>query len=95
MTAEDAIELVGLLRPAGGDPDPLPMDAEDRDAGRKIQCPVLVHWGAEEDPRPDGSLPVWRRWADDVRGGPLPGGHFIPEEASDELLASLRQFLVE
>ena len=26
-------------------------------------------------------------------GGPLPSGHFIPEEAPDELLASLRRFL--
>ena len=70
-----------------------PMDADDREAGRRIECPVLVHWGAEEDPRPDGSLPVWRRWADEVRGGALPGGHFVPEEASDELVASLRAFL--
>jgi haloacetate dehalogenase len=70
-----------------------PMDADDREAGRRIECPVLVHWGAEEDSRPDGSLPVWRRWADDVRGSALPGGHFVPEEAADELLVSLRGFL--
>ena len=37
--------------------------------------------------------PVWRRWADDVHGGPLPSGHFLPEEAPDELVASLRGFL--
>src|SRR5689334_15279021 len=24
------------------------MDAEDREAGRRIACPVLVHWGSEE-----------------------------------------------
>jgi haloacetate dehalogenase len=70
-----------------------PMDAEDREAGRKIQCPVLVHWGAEEDAMADGPLEVWRRWAEDVRGGPVRSGHFIPEEAPDELLASLRSFL--
>jgi haloacetate dehalogenase len=39
------------------------------------------------------SLEVWRRWADSVEGGPLPSGHFIPEEASEQLLASLRDFL--
>jgi haloacetate dehalogenase len=72
-----------------------PLDADDREAGRKIQCPVLVHWGAEEDRRAEGSLPVWRQWADDVRGAAVPGGHFVPEEASDELLASLRSFLGE
>jgi haloacetate dehalogenase len=69
------------------------MDAADRDAGRTIACPVLVHWGAEEGAMSDGPLPIWRRWADDVRGAPLPSGHFLPEEASDGLIASLRQFL--
>ena len=59
----------------------------------RIRCPVLVHWGAEEDALSDGPLPVWRRWADDVDGGPLPSGHFIPEEAPEPLVASLRDFL--
>ena len=67
-------------------------DAEDRRAGRRIRCPVLVHWGAEETALAD-SLEVWRGWADEVEGGPLPSGHFIPEEAPAELLASLRGFL--
>jgi haloacetate dehalogenase len=70
-----------------------PMDAEDRRRGRQIRCPVLVHWGAEEGSLSDGPLPVWRRWADAVQGGPLASGHFIPEEAPEELLASLRTFL--
>jgi haloacetate dehalogenase len=69
------------------------MDAEDREAGRKISCPVLVHWGGAEEAMSDGSLAIWRRWADDVRGGPLPSGHFIPEEAPEELAASLSDFL--
>jgi haloacetate dehalogenase len=68
------------------------MDAEDRDAGRTIGCPVLVHWGSEEASLAD-ALEVWGRWADSVEGGPLPSGHFIPEEAPEELLASLRRFL--
>jgi haloacetate dehalogenase len=70
-----------------------PLDAEDRATGRRIRCPVLVHWGAEEDAMSDGPLPVWQRWADDVDGGPLPSGHFIPEEAPDALAASLLRFL--
>jgi haloacetate dehalogenase len=68
-------------------------DAEDRDAGRRIGCPVLVHWGAQEGAMTDGPLRVWRRWADAVDGGPLPSGHFIAEEAPDELLASLQPFV--
>jgi haloacetate dehalogenase len=68
------------------------MDAEDRDAGRGIGCPVLVHWGSEEGSLSD-SLEVWQRWAESVEGGPLPSGHFIPEEAPSELTASIRDFL--
>jgi haloacetate dehalogenase len=68
-------------------------DAEDREAGRTVGCPVLVHWGAEEEAMADGPLDVWRRWADDVQGGPVPSGHFIPEEAPEEIIASLRAFL--
>ena len=71
------------------------MDAEDRERGRRIRCPVLVHWGAEEESMSDGPLLVWRRWAETVEGGPLASGHFIPEEAPDALLASLQGFLGE
>jgi haloacetate dehalogenase len=70
-----------------------PQDAEDRAAGRRIRCPVLVHWGAEEGAMSDGPLPVWRQWAEAVRGGPLPSGHFIAEEAPQQLVASLAGFL--
>jgi haloacetate dehalogenase len=70
-----------------------PLDAEDRAAGRTIGCPVLVHWGAEEDAMSDGPLPVWRRWAGSVHGGPLACGHFVPEEAAEALADSLQEFL--
>jgi haloacetate dehalogenase len=70
-----------------------PMDAEDREGGRRIRCPVLAHWGAEEGAMSDGPLVVWRHWADAVQGGPLPSGHFIAEEAPEELVASLEPFL--
>jgi haloacetate dehalogenase len=72
-----------------------PMDADDRSSGRRIGCPVLVHWGAQEGSMSDGPLRVWRAWASTVEGGPLPSGHFIPEEAPEELLASLQGFLWE
>jgi haloacetate dehalogenase len=66
-------------------------DADDRAAGRRIACPVLVHWGSED--MPDSPLPAWRGWADNVRGAALPSGHFLPEEAPERLVASLRDFL--
>jgi haloacetate dehalogenase len=68
------------------------IDAQDREAGRRIGCPALVHWGSEEDAMSD-ALQVWERWAERVEGGPLPSGHFVPEEAPEELTASLRRFL--
>jgi haloacetate dehalogenase len=68
------------------------VDAADRDAGRRIECPLLVHWGSEEGALSD-ALEVWSHWADRPAGGPLPSGHFIPEEAPEELTASLRRFL--
>jgi haloacetate dehalogenase len=70
-----------------------PLDAEDRANGRTIECPVLVHWGAEEGSMSEGPLEVWRQWATTVQGGPLASGHFIPEEAPEELVLSLDGFL--
>jgi haloacetate dehalogenase len=69
------------------------LDAEDRANGRTIHSPVLVHWGAEEGSMSDGPLEVWRRWAAALQGAPLASGHFIPEEAPDELFLSLDGFL--
>ena len=52
-----------------------------------------MHWGAEEGSLSDGPLPVRPQWAEAVEGGPLASGHFIPEEAAEELAASLQSFL--
>ena len=43
----------------------------------------------------DDPLAIWREWADDVRGGPVPVGHFIPEEAPEETTRHLLGFLQE
>jgi haloacetate dehalogenase len=69
-----------------------PLDAADRDEGRRIACPVLAVWG-ELDQGPVGPLEVWRRWGEEVEGGPVPAGHFIPEEAPEELVALLDPLL--
>jgi len=73
-------------------------DAEDRRAGRRIGCPLLVLWGADGPldtwyAAAGGPLALWRGWADDVRGHAVPAGHFFPEERPAEVAAALRRFL--
>lgn len=66
----------------------------DRDAGHKMSQPLLALWGAEGvAQRCFDTLAEWHRVASDVRGQALPCGHYIPEEAPDELLAQVLPFL--
>jgi haloacetate dehalogenase len=69
-----------------------PLDEADRAAGRRIARPVLVLWG-EKEALADAALPTWQRWASDVRGQALPGGHFLPEEAPEALAEAVLAFL--
>ena len=61
---------------------------------RKITCPLLCLWGDRGRPvaGPDFRLPTWREWADDVSGGPVACGHFLPEEAPAETASRLLAF---
>lgn len=69
-------------------------DETDCRAGRKVQCPLLVLWGAEGFVgRKYDVINVWREYALDVQGQSVPGGHFLPEEAPAETLAALLAFL--
>ena len=73
-------------------------DDEDRAARRQITCPTLVLW-AEHGPLDEwytdagGPLGIWARWATDVSGQPIAGGHFFPEQNPDATLLALHQFL--
>ncbi len=75
-------------------------DQADRDIGRRIKCPLLALWSdrgglASWYADVGGPLGLWRRWALDVRGQPVSGGHFFAEE-QPELVAELaRAFLKE
>lgn len=68
------------------------IDRADRDAGRRIGCPMLVLWGDPSGRRPP-LTDVWARWADDVTGHAIACGHFLAEEAPNETLSALRSFL--
>lgn len=68
-------------------------DRTSRDAGDRIECPVLVLWGAGSGTVSFDPLAIWEKWANDVRGRGLDCGHFLPEEAPAETLAALEEFL--
>jgi haloacetate dehalogenase len=70
-------------------------DDADRDAERRIGCPVLVLWGGR------GGLPffysdvleVWRPWARELSGRALDSSHFLAEDRPEETAAELLGFL--
>jgi len=69
-------------------------DTADVGSGRRIDVPLLALWGgagiAQSGETP---LDVWRRWATDVQGCAIDGGHFVAEENPKELLEKLLPFL--
>lgn len=73
-------------------------DKKDREASRRITCPMLHLWATggpldtfyEQD---GGALGIWRKWADNVQGQAMKGGHFFPEENPAETTEILKKFL--
>jgi haloacetate dehalogenase len=69
-------------------------DDEDVAAGRKIACPLLALWGERGVVGTQfDCLADWRDVALDVRGRALPAGHYLAEEAPEDTLAELTEFL--
>lgn len=70
-------------------------DRADREAGRMLQVPLLVLWGARgvvhQCFKP---LDEWHLVASNVQGQALPCGHYVAEEAPDALLAQALPFLL-
>jgi haloacetate dehalogenase len=69
-------------------------DREDIAAGKKLEMPTMVLWGA------DGvvdkcfqPLQEWQAICRSVIGGTLPCGHYLPEEAPEILLEKVTTFL--
>ncbi|MGO1510267.1 MAG: alpha/beta fold hydrolase [Actinomycetaceae bacterium] len=68
-------------------------DRADRAAGYRITTPLRVLWarhGVIE--RLFDPLALWGRVADDVSGRAVDCGHYLPEEAPEEILAEMREF---
>ena len=73
-------------------------DEADRKAGRQIACPLLALWSgtgglASWYENSGGPLSLWRRWAANVHGQPVEGGHFFPEEHPRPTAELIRGFL--
>ena len=72
-------------------------DLEDREAGRKILCPLLCLWSSHDDMEElygDIRL-IWANWAGQVKGHSIESGHHMAEDAPEELVHSLATFFSE
>lgn len=68
---------------------------DEADLTAKIECPLLVLWGAKGAMEKHYNvLPVWRDYAQQVQGQALSCGHFVPEEAPTETVRSLLNFFI-
>jgi len=71
------------------------LEHDEADKEKRIQCPLLVIWGAKGTV--GNSYDVLKTWRDKsvagvVEGGSLPCGHYLPEEAPQETLAAFMKF---
>ena len=72
------------------------LEHDTADEQKKVGCPLLVLWGEKGvvhrlfDPVAD-----WKSVARDVRGKPLPSGHYLAEEVPDATCAELLAFFCD
>jgi haloacetate dehalogenase len=66
---------------------------DEADRGRKIGCPLLLLWSASGTGALYDVPNVWQEYATDVRGVALASGHFLPEEAPEQVASRLLTFL--
>jgi haloacetate dehalogenase len=70
-------------------------DKADRDARRKIHCPMLCLWSLRDDLEQIYGDPVaiWRTWATDVSGYGIDSGHHGVEENPVALVKAVASFV--
>ena len=70
------------------------LEHDRADLGRRVECPVLALWGARGVVgRGYDVVGLWLERALDVRGQAIDCGHFLAEEAPEETLEALLDFL--
>ncbi|MFO1026704.1 MAG: alpha/beta hydrolase [Acetobacteraceae bacterium] len=69
-------------------------ELDTADLGRKLAMPVLVLWGANSSvgKRFTDPLGIWRQRAENVTGAALPCGHYVNEEAPDQVFDWFMRF---
>ncbi|MCO6050596.1 alpha/beta hydrolase [Mesorhizobium sp. RP14(2022)] len=69
-------------------------DKADREAGRRIACPMLLLWSLRDDLATlyGDPLAVWRPWTAELTGFGIDSGHHMAEEAPDALAQALLRF---
>lgn len=72
------------------------LEHDEADLGKKVGCPLLALWGANGAMEKHYDvLAAWRERAQDVRGQALPCAHYLAEEAPQETLKALLEFLTD
>ncbi|WP_444963047.1 alpha/beta fold hydrolase [Nocardiopsis sp. M1B1] len=70
------------------------LEHDRADAGRLLECPVLLLWGRHSFVGRHYDVPdAWSGYARDVRGHALDCDHYVPEEAPEATARHLRAFL--
>lgn len=69
---------------------------DENSRNKKLKMPLLVLWGEKGFINKSYEvLNIWSDYAYDVSGKTLPCGHFLPEEASNEVILELKNFFKE
>jgi haloacetate dehalogenase len=76
--------------------DDLDRDHADHARGLRLHPPLLLLWGADGGLAQEDVVGIWQDHHADpalVIGHSVPGGHYVPEEAPDDLLRAVSGFL--
>ena len=74
----------------------LDRDTADHHRGLRVQAPLLALWGAAGGLAGSEVVRIWQEQHADpaaVSGHPVPGGHYVPEEAPEEMVQAIEAFL--